>query len=215
MTKIYCEKISLNWDENNSFIFTYPYNQNTTFLDLLEFMAVLIPELNICPCYNFKYIQKNKNDKNEKNIDISNENKIIKYKNLLSNLYPNINKCTCNSTYKNFFNKSKKTILDYINKVEENQNNKQETSSEKDFIQKEKDLQKKINELTAEKESLNNEINSLKNKIENLEKEINNYKKEKKLLELAVNGDIETIKALEELGIKGENLKPKIKKTKF
>ena len=215
MTKIYCEKISLNWDENNSFIFTYPYNQNTTFLDLLEFMAVLIPELNICPCYNFKYIQKNKSDKNEKNIDISNENKIIKYKNLLSNLYPNINKCTCNSTYKNFFNKSKKTILDYIIKVEANQNNKQETTSEKDFIQKEKDLQKKINELAAEKESLNNEINSLKNKIENLEKEIKIGKKKEKLLELAVNGDIETIKELEELGIKGENLKPKINNIKI
>jgi len=200
MTKIYSDKISLNWDENNSFIFTYPYNQNTTFLDLLEFMAVLIPELNICPCYNFKYIQKNKNDKNEKNIDISNENKIIKYKNLLSNLYPNINKCTCNSTYKNFFNKSKKTILDYIKNLEANQNNKQETSSEKEYME---NLQKKINELTAEKESLNNEINSLKNKIENLEKE-------NKILELAVNGDIEKIKVLEELGIKGENLKQKV-----
>ena len=113
----------------------------------------------------------------------------------------------------------------YDNQNEKIKNlNKEKREQEKEIsnLNKEKkEKEMKINNLNKEKREKEREINNLnkeKNeqemKISNLneekikqEKEINNLNRNKNLLEFAINGDIEKINILNQLGVEGDNLK--------
>ena len=183
MTKIFNEKVILNCEDNsNSYTFNYSYNENTSFQDLLEFVAFLLPELDICQCNTFKIINpKNKNDKNNKFSDIINESKIFKNKMLLNNLYYKGNiQCSCKSIYKNCFKNSKKVIIDYLNELE--QSKIKDSEEKKDVTENETDSKDNIIiALKNEKQKLSEHINSLEKKLETEnQNEIEKLKKEKK-----------------------------------
>jgi len=138
MFKVYNEQISINIGNHpKPFNFTYYYYEHTTFQDLLEFLSSLLPELYICQCYIFKSLDKNFcnnasqgfNDLTKFYIDISNDSKILQYKNHLMNLYlfNNSSECTCDSLYIKFLKNSKKQIVDYILNLE-TQNRKRENT---------------------------------------------------------------------------------------
>ena len=145
---------------------------------------------------------------------------------------PNGNKCQCNQITKNNFFKSRKEIIRQLidnsetlsnkekkievlkQKIEENENKK------KNQINKDENKYKEIEELKKEIQVLKQKIeeNENKKKIQIIEEEnknkeieekINKLQKDKQLLELAINGDITKINQLKNLGIIGENLKPK------
>ena len=71
----------------------YSYNAETTFQDLLEYIAYLFPENDICDCHKFAY--HNNHYKNE----ISKNYRIKDYKYNLGNLaiFKNNKKCSCNN----------------------------------------------------------------------------------------------------------------------
>ena len=107
----------------------------------------------------------------------------------------------------NYLNYSKKSLFSFLqNEInsynslkEKNKNNESEIINLKD---KNKQKTDKINKLKEEKEKKILEIN-------NLEGDIKNLNKDKKYLEIAINGDIEKINLLNNLGVKGDNLKEK------
>ena len=65
-----------------------------------------------------------------------------------------------------------------------------------------------INSLKKDKISLTDNINSLENNRKSLEQEITKLKKEEKILKLAVDKDLDTLKAIQRLGV-GRELKSK------
>ena len=166
---------------NNSSIvkIIYSYNKYTTFQDLLEYLARLIPSFNICNCYEFEI-------SNEK---ISKDSLICNYSKKLDKINLSKKNQSCEHSFNNFLKEPKifllsliqdmqKTILDLYNKI--NKANKLE-----------KDLNLK-----------NIEINESKNEIENLQK------KNSKLI-VGINGDLDIIQKLKEFGIQDDKLKEK------
>lgn len=190
----------------------YSYNQNSTFQDLLEYLAYIFPELDICNCFIFRF----RNDKNNNfyfnnDFEIDNQYKILKYSNYLKNLNLYKNKKYCSCKFKQYFKYSKSSIISFLG----NSNDKLE--KEVQNLQNEKTTDKsKISDLEKKNYYQNNEINILKKQKDNQSKNINNLEekiekisKDNKLLEIAVNGDIEKINLLNNLGVKGKNLKTK------
>ena len=177
-------KISINNKEN--FSFHYAFNQFTTFNDLLEFIAYNYPEVDLCPCFRFKI-----NNENE----ISNDTKVIDYivKYSAFQLIDNDpeRKCVYNTLYKDYLKKSKLEIF-------------------QKYIQKEKtEIEKEIEKLNEKIKSLENEIESYKNKNKALQEEMEKIEQKNKLLELAINGDPDTIEKLKNLGAIDQNFAPK------
>ena len=121
--------------------FSYTYNKDTTFENLLEFISNFYLEINICPCFNF--ISKKTNEIINKNDKISN---YIKYNNNGIDIMRDIiltnnnqkKKCLCNNILKQKFKKSKNAIID-------------------DFIDLKKELEKQKEEL----DKLNNALNNI------------------------------------------------------
>ena len=242
---------------NKKYRIYYSYNNNATFLDLLEYISFLFPELGICQCFEFQA-----NNNNSYNYQYNFYNKRIKFENnylistysgYLSNLelIKTDNKhCT---HYQNYLQYSKTELIFFFeqeiaklkknnsNKTEEIKNlNEEKRAQEKEINnlnEKKRDQEKKISNLNKEKKeqektisnlnkeknekelkisSLNKEKNEQKTKINNLNKEkneqeskINDLNRDKNLLEFAINGDIEKINLLNQLGVKGDNLKKK------
>ena len=217
------KQIKVNIENKEPISFYYYYNQNTTFNDLLEFIGYYYPDLNVCPCYKFQI-----NDVNE----IKNDTKIIDYIikddqfHLINNYQDKV--CKCNSSFKGIFKLSKMEILQYFDQLSERKDSldifKKRTitiENEKSMLKKnvillsdkisnyEKEnsnLKENIKNLESELEKINNE---LKNNSNSLNEEIKKLKQKNELLELGINGDIDTINKLENLGYDIGNLKPK------
>ena len=194
-----CSKpIKISIDNKENFSFHYSFNQYTTFNDLLEFTAYNYPEVDICPCFRFKI-------RNED--EISNDSKVIEYI-VKYSAFQLVDKdperkCIHNTVYKDYLKKSKLEIFQkYIKKKE---NDISDYQNEKTKIEKENE------KLKEEKKSLENEIESYKSKNKTLQEEMEKIQQKNKLLELAINGDPDTIEKLKDLGVIDQNLVPKEK----
>ena len=206
--------------ENKIYSFYYSYNNNSNFLDLLEYISYLLPELGICQCFKF---QINNNDNNY--IQIENNYQINKYSGNLSNLelIDKKKKKFCRHNLTNYlkYSKSKITSLfeENINNLKNN-NNKQ-IEKIKNLNQEKKELEMKVNELNKENKELEKNINylikeykeleikmnNLNNEDKELDLKINILNKDKNCLESVINEDIEKINFLNQLGREGDNLK--------
>jgi len=115
----YYKQININIESQGSFNIYFAYNENTTFGDLLEFIAYNYPEKNICPCFKFKYY----NTSNSRYYDLSINEKVYNYIN--NNGYTQyqiiLKKCKNNQKYINLFKISKIQIINnlskYLNKI--------------------------------------------------------------------------------------------------
>ena len=217
-----CSKpIKITIDNKDTISFHYAFNQNTTFNDLIEFTAYYFPDIEICPCYKIQIKNESKINNDCKVIDY-----IVKYSNFqLNNSDPN-KKCSCNPLFKDCFKKSK---VDIMQKFSEELQSEKKISIE-DFDKEKKKLEKiienlneKISILTDENEKLNKKIINLETEIKTKNNEIdqcnieNNNKLEQikkleqknKSLELAINGDPDTIDQLINLGIINANIAQK------
>ena len=224
-------KIEISLENYNKIKFNYAYNKNTTFQDLLEFVAQLCPKLNICPCFHFKY------KGYEGYREISNNKTIFSFDKKLRDLYLlNSNRrgeCFCEESTKHYLTYSKINIINkFKDKIEELSRKLQKNEKEIGFLEKEKKEDKnqiyslkkendyhndQINSLIYEKEKQKNNINTLENKIKEIEfdnkSKIETLNKEKAVLEMAVNGDIDKIDKLNDYGININNIKELKKNT--
>jgi len=117
----YYRQININ-TQKDSFNVYFSYNENTTFGDLLEFIAYNYPERNICQCFKFKYYNTSNSNYydlsiNEKVYNYINNNGYTQYQILLSK------RCKCDKKYIDLFKKSKIQIINklriYIKKIEQ------------------------------------------------------------------------------------------------
>ena len=94
-------KLTIN--NTSSFKIYYSYNNNTTFQDLLEYLARLFTSLNICDCYQFEINEVGK---------ISKDSKICNYYKKLGklNLYKK-NDNNCNHSNNNYLKEGKKSLV--------------------------------------------------------------------------------------------------------
>ena len=211
--------------KNKLYKFNYSYNNDSLFIDLLEYISFLFPELEICQCFEFQI--NNPFNYNNKKQYIGNDYNILTNSNYLLNLVLiDKKKEKYCPHYDNYLKYSKTELIsifhekinelnNYINnKNKEIENlNREKEEKEKiiDSLKKEKNKQeKKINNLNKEKEEKEKTIVSLNVEKNEQEKKINNLNKEKDLLEYAINGDVDKINLLNQLGVEGVNLKKKI-----
>ena len=185
----FCQlKIKLETEEEISPYFAY--NENTTFDDLLEFIAYYYPELNICPCYKFKG--------QYEDIDLVNIennwpvltciNKFCYFK--IENKKP----CYCSQEFKEYYKKSKRYIINDIMQKNHNLNNINIDKSTGKIIANEH-LNKNVNFTDFYDVIIN--IKSIKDiskgwKIqmnERGEKQYEKYKKDKEIIKIGVIGN--------------------------
>ena len=205
--------------KNNYYNCYYSYNEDTNFIDLLEYISFLFPELGICQCFEFQIFTNYKN----KNKNIGKNQKIFNYSSSLSNLVL-VDERTGKFClhYQNYLKYSKTYLISHfeeiINKLEKNNKSKdneiehlnREKEKTIDSLKKEKNEQEmKINNLNREKEEKENTIDSLNKEKNEQETKINKLNREKDLLEYAINGDVDKINLLNQLGVEGVNLKKK------
>ena len=207
---IYNYKIKIIFRKNYHQTIFYSFNENTTFDDLLEYIAYLIKDENICHCFIFSYYY------NYKSYEINDFNaKIIDYKYILDNLYlSKISKkfiCNCGDANSQYLKCSKKRIFEYYNQSINNNENKI-----KNLENQKKDDDIKFKKLKEENININKQISNLKrenieqkNNINILEENRKDMDKKNKLLEIAVNGDQDKILFLNEHGIFSNNLTQK------
>ena len=200
--------------ENESKVFNYIFTPSSIFEDLLEFTAYYFPELNLCPC--FKFISPNKKN------DLSKDTKIAEYisKNSLFQLVNSFQdkQCHCSSLYKLNYKRPKIELLKLLEqKISEGLDKEKKDLVSQQFEKEKNELKQKISSLEAENADLKKQLNILEaegnKKTEDLVKKFNEekaqFEKKIQLLEVAVNGDGETINQLRQLGIINENIKEK------
>ena len=181
--------------KNKEYSFYYSYNQNSTFLDLLEHFSYLFPELDICQCFRFQIKNNNYSSNyynpllynyNKKNITIQIEKDylITKYSQNLDNLeLIDKNKKKLCSHYKNNYLKYSKTeiISSFEKKISDlESNNNDQTEKIRNLNKEKNEKEKKINNLNKEKNEQEKKINNLNREKKEQVKEINNLNKEKK-----------------------------------
>ena len=135
-------RIKIN--NTSNFKIYYSYNKYTTFQDLLEYLARLIPSFNICDCYEF----------------IINEVGQISKDSLICNYYKKLDKLNlykkndnnCNHPFNNYLKEPKIFLLSLLQDMEKTISN----------------LYNTINKVENDFNSKNTEINEMKNEIENL-----------------------------------------------
>ena len=200
--------------ENESKVFNYIFTPSSIFEDLLEFTAYYFPELNLCPC--FKFINPNKKN------DLNKDTKIAEYisKNSVFQLVNSFQdkQCHCNSLYKLNYKRPKIELLKLLEqKISDGLDKEKKDLASQEFEKEKNELKQKINSLELQNADLKKKLNLLEaegnKKTEDLEKKFNDEKaqleKKIQLLEVAVNGDGETINQLRQLGILNENIKEK------
>ena len=210
--------------------FYYSFNENTTFIDLIEYISSLYPEYNFCPCYSILQEKTFKNDDIIANKINNNYNKKDYYNNYYNYdnyhndddrdiLYLNIycKKCFCSEIVRNNHKLSKYIILDEYRKVLNNdyektkkiqslENDNQNNLNTINSLQKDKKInENKIYEIQKERDEKLKKKDLLLNQKK---EEIDKLKKDKEIIEIAVN-DPETLNNLKNLGVGGPNLKPK------
>ena len=101
----------------------YPFNNNSTFEDLIEFISYNYKDYDICPCCEF-YINNKIINKNHKLVDYAkfdnfnySYNNYTKYYLSGLNLGKNNYKCKCDSDLKNYFKESKQNNLKNLEKL--------------------------------------------------------------------------------------------------
>ncbi len=214
--------------------FYYSFNENTTFIDLIEYISSLYPEYNFCPCCSIEQEKSFKNDDKIVNKINNNYNKKDYYKNYYNNysnyhnyhndddrdiLYLNIycNKCFCNEIVRNNHKLSKYIILDEYRKLLNNDYEK--TKKIQSLENDNQNNLNTINSLQIDKKIKENKIYEIqKERDEKLKKkdlllnqkkeEIDKLKKDKEIIELAVNNP-EILNNLGKLGVEGPKIKPK------
>ena len=198
--KIYSNDIKIRIN-NSNFKLAYSYNNYTTFQDLLEHLARLF---DICDCYEFEISGQYPYLNNAK---ISKDSLISNYEQKLDKLNLYRKNMICNHSNNNYLRLTKKDIYSFF------QNRQKLTHN----------LENKIKTLEEELKLKNKEVNDLKNNLEKLMKnsydknaKIDESKNEIKILQnknakliAGINGDLELIQKLKELGIKNDNLKEK------
>ena len=213
--------IFLQIENGENIQFDYFCNSNATFQELFEFIANLYSNLNICLCYNFR--------KDDSVFDINlNETLFNCYSSeekIHVTLYRSKKNCSCNELYKKYLKQPKKIIIrelnDLNNKIEAIKKRSEKNENEPILLNDKKtEDENQILLLKKENEAQNDKINSLNQEIQKKEKElndlkakigsqINDLKKEKKILEMAIDGNIEKIEMLKEIGMDVSHLKPK------
>ena len=93
-----------------TFSFYYSYHKNETFQDLLEYFAFLCPNLNICQCYHFSSVSK------DKYFGIPKVSKISEFAYYLSNLILLKEEDNCPHYKSNFLLFSKKDLFESAQK---------------------------------------------------------------------------------------------------
>ena len=202
--KIVNTDIKIRINNNSLFKFSYSYNCNTTFQDLLEHLARLIPHFDICDCYEFEifgqplYLNIGK---------IPKDSQISNYSHKLDRLSLNKKNINCNHSNDNYLKATKRDIYSFFQsrqkstKILENKINQQEHDLQ--LKNKEADLlRNNIEKLSINLEKKNAKIDESKNEIENLQK------KNSKLI-AGINGDLDIIQRLKEFGVQDDNLKEK------
>ena len=111
-------KIYLTYN-NLEYSFYYACNQKTTFNELLEYFASLMPSLNLCPCFQFQSNKDKKKD-DDQGIIISDSSKIVEFSDCLGNLELKRVKKKCVHSTK-ILTYSKKQIIEYFQKEIEKQ----------------------------------------------------------------------------------------------
>ena len=129
---------------NNSSIvkICYSYNKYTTFQDLLEYLARLIPSFNICDCYEFIINKVGK---------ISKDSLIRNYHRKLDKINLYTKNKSCYHSFNNYLKVPKIFLLSSIQEMEKTISN----------------LYNKINKVNNDLNSKNTEINELNNKYSN------------------------------------------------
>ena len=154
--------------KDKKYSFCYSFNDNTTFLDLIESFAFNYPELNICPCYG---IQRYNNLSSYEDIDtkakIKDNNSNFLYNQYQIELKSNNNICNCNDTFQRYYRKSKIEIINrlcdykkayyslYSEKEKLENNNKQLIEENKQLNEKKRQTVEKNNQLIEENKQLN------------------------------------------------------------
>ena len=175
--------LSINIDYYGIINYTFNCNHDSNFFDLLESISFALPNLNICPCYQIQFNNKN-NHNNESYFDVDMLQKIEYYTKQnfqCYKIYKRGIQCMCSQIYKDYFRKSKIAILNAL------QSYKNELLSKEDEFIKLNDIinqkQKKITKLEEDKSNLNKEKKNLENnnlklyeRTVTLEKEIKDIK---------------------------------------
>ena len=179
--------------------FYYSYNNNSTFLDLLEYFSYLFPELEICQCFGFQIKKYNNqkyyyfNDYYQKNnyIQIENDSLIINNLEYLYNLeLTDKNKIKyCPHYNRNYLTYSKTKIISLLEEEISNlkNNNNYQTEKIKNLNREKNEKEMKINDLNKEKMEKEKEINYLNREKNEKEIKINNLNREKKEQEMKID----------------------------
>ena len=188
--KVYNAKFNLNLflaNEQVNLYFYYSYNNNTKYINLIEYISSLYPNYKICPCFSIT---------NNKEI-INNNDYLVKHMQNMQNMQNNVlnisninfkNGCNCSSMIKQYYCKSKIEIIkQFEESIEENQKVKKMQEKTKKLLENSlNEKENQINELKKEKTNNQEQINSLKQQSK---EEIEKLNVNKKLLETAINGD--------------------------
>ena len=181
--------------KSKSYRFYYSYNNNSIFLDLLEYFSYLFPELELCQCYGFQVYIRNNNDyrfsnyKNYNTINIENESYIKRYSEYLSCLVLIEKRKNCNHYNKNYLKYPKTEIIslfeEEIDKLKSN--NDYQTKKIKNLNKEKDEKEKEIKNLNKEKREKEKEIKNLNKEKDEQESKINDLNKEKDEQELKLN----------------------------
>ena len=203
--------------------FNYSYNNYTTYENLLEYVCLLFPNYNFCPCFHFS----NSNNNLINNETFLTQTNDINNKLIISNKN-NDKKCYCPNEIKNYFKMNKMKIIELyekekknLNQIGNNMNNINTIHNLENIVYQatylNNNLQKENDNLNIQIENLNKKINEMqfkndyekkikeledKNKLiqNNSQVNIENLNKKIKILEASINGDPETMNKLKELG---------------
>ena len=111
------EKLKINISVNNiAHTFYYSCNQATTFSDLIEYFAFLVPYLNICKCYQIYGAKENENIETQCFI-LSPQSRVEQFKSVLCNIILKKNRNICQHNKLNFLLSSKKNIIYYFQNI--------------------------------------------------------------------------------------------------
>ena len=198
--------------KSKSYRFYYSYNNNSNFLDLLEYFSYLFPELELCQCYGFQAHIRNNNDyrfsnyKNYNTINIENESYIKRYSEYLSCLVLIEKRKNCNHYNKNYLKYPKTKIIslfeEEIDKLKSN--NDYQTKKIKNLNKEKDEKEKEIKNLNKEKREKEKEIKNLNKEKDEQESKINDLNKEKDEQALKIN-DLNKKKNEQELKINDLN----------
>ena len=197
---------------NKKFIICYSYNEKTTFQDLLEYIAFLFPPMKICECFSFYTFQNNNNyDSNYNKLHIPKSYLIFKYSEVLNELILEKKNKNCDHLGINYLNNSKEEIYSLFKKENDNLNKKvKENDKTIDNLRYQlKILEADLNKIKSENKELTKKLKKKDDNINDFNEKVKILSRDNKLLKAGINGDIQKIQMLENLGLEGGQIKPR------